>query len=455
VLEPWSADELQPEAGAARGAARRPAPGQPLPQAPADLRTATAAQLERQVAHWVHAASRLSPQDLASAEAWGRLEQYLGISLQRHLGCVVASLRDEAQALAALQRAARSPNALADLQRRLLAFRRRYLRIEITLDFFADALNTRTNARIAALLRACDTLAHRSMAQLLDALGKPAPPALTYLDKGLGASILKAGLRLWDGGQACPVAAIKITHHNLLRPTSLIHEAGHQVAHVTGWNEELAAALARQLPALGGAPQELADVWAGWASEIAADAFAFVHTGYASVAALHDVLACGPGTVFRYLPHDPHPVGYLRVLLGVETCRYFYGPGPWDDLAQAWTAQYPIEHAPGELRRIAQGSQELLKAVVHLALDTSMRAFGGRSLRALVPPERVSPAALQELESRIGPALFSSAHWLWSEPLRITALTGLRLALQPGDLPALLDQQEQAMLRLGGALPAA
>ena len=31
-----------------------------------------------------------------------------------------------------------------------------------------------------------------------------------------------------------PAAAIKITRHNLLRPTSLIHETFHQVAHLTG-----------------------------------------------------------------------------------------------------------------------------------------------------------------------------------------------------------------------------
>mgnify|MGYP006993421107 CR=1 FL=1 len=37
------------------------------------------------------------------------------------------------------------------------------------------------------------------MAQLLDQLGKSTPVVLTYIDKGLGASILKAGLRLWDG----------------------------------------------------------------------------------------------------------------------------------------------------------------------------------------------------------------------------------------------------------------
>jgi len=35
--------------------------------------------------------------------------------------------------------------------------------------------------------------------------------------------------------------------HNLLRPTSAIHEAGHQVAHMLGWNDELSACFLRRL----------------------------------------------------------------------------------------------------------------------------------------------------------------------------------------------------------------
>ena len=137
------------------------------------------------------------------------------------------------------------------MRRRLLEFERQYLRTERTLDFFADAINCRTNPQVAALLRACDTLAHRSMAQVLDAIGQTTPPAVTYLGEGRGASILKAHQRLWDGGEICPVAAIKVTRHNLLQPTALIHEAGHQVAAIVGWNEELAAALARGLQSAG------------------------------------------------------------------------------------------------------------------------------------------------------------------------------------------------------------
>ena len=136
--------------------------------------------------------------------------------------------------------AAVSPADLLTVRRQLLNFRNRYTRVETTLVFFADAINTRTNPKIAGYLKACDILAYRSMALLLDQLGKPTPSALSYFEKGIGASVLRANLRLWDGTGVNPVAAIKITHHNLLRNTALIHEAGHQAAAVVGWNEELA-----------------------------------------------------------------------------------------------------------------------------------------------------------------------------------------------------------------------
>jgi hypothetical protein len=421
-----------------------------------DLQRAQDEQSARQVAHWVLAATRLDLDELASREAWGHLERYLGVSLRRHLDGVIERLKSQGRVLTTLHRETRSATARAEVRQRLLEFQRQYLRTERTLDFFADAINSRTNPQVAAVLRACDTLAQRSMAQVLDAVGKTTPPALTYLGEGRGASILKAHQRLWDGGDICPVAAIKVTRHNLLRPTALIHEAGHQVAHITGWNEELASALVRGLQAQG-ASAELAEIWAGWASEISADAFSFAHTGFASIAALHDVVDGDSAQVFRYLPGDPHPISYLRVLLGVQMCRHFYAQGaagdaPWDALALAWTGRHAPGAAPAEVRAIARDSLPLLEAVVQLVLEAPMRAFQGRALRHLVMPERVSPTALNELGARIGNALFTSAHWLWTEPLRILGLTGLRLALTPRDAEPILELQRQSMLRLGGAL---
>ena len=54
----------------------------------------------------------------------------------------------------------------------LLQFRHRYLRTETTLEFFAKAVRTRTDATLGAHLRACDIIADRSMALVLDQLDK-------------------------------------------------------------------------------------------------------------------------------------------------------------------------------------------------------------------------------------------------------------------------------------------
>ncbi len=376
----------------------------------------------------------------------------MGVSLRKHLGGVIGRLRQEGDVLSASLRAAESVTAMRELQRRLLAFRRSFMRAETTLDFYADAINTRTSARMAGLLRACDILAHRSMSVLLDQLGRTTPVVLTYVDKGLGASILKAGMRLWDGGAENPVAAIKIVRHNLLRPTALIHEAGHQVAHIIGWNSELATTLDAGLRA---EPDGVAEIWSAWASEIAADAFAFVHTGFASVAALHDVLSGERGFVFQHMRGDPHPICYLRVLLGIETCRHFYGAGPWDALRDSWMAAYSLDSASVTTQRLIAQSIPLLPRIVELTYDTPQRAFRGRALREVIAPERVSPQELAALEQRLGVSLYTSMHWVWTECLRLLALTGWRVAAAPNDAQRMLQLQEGSLLRLGGSLQAA
>ncbi len=418
-----------------------------------DPQVAIKTQLSRQVDHWTKATARLQDLDvLASANAWNSLERYMGLSIRRHLSTVVAQLEREAVLLQAALAAVRTTADLAAVRRQLIAFRNRYMRVETTLDFYADAINTRTEPKIAGYLRACDTLAYRSMAQLLDQLGKPTPVALTYIDKGLGASILKAGLRLWDGNSTNPVAAIKLTQHNLLQPTALIHEAGHQAAHIVGWSEELAVKFAT---GLARAPAGVADMWAGWTSEIVADAFAFVHTGYASVAGLHDVLAGEETLVFRHTPGDPHPISYIRVLLGVEMCRKAYGAGPWDDLAQAWTLLYPLQRAQVRTERLLRASLPLLSSIAEITLGEPMRAFDGRSLAALVNPERVKPQVLVAMEQQLGAALYTSMHWIWTEALRLLALTGLRMATMPEQKPESFAQPEEWLLRLGGAMQTA
>jgi hypothetical protein len=408
--------------------------------------------LLHQIDHWTDAAVRLSRlEDLAGAGAWGFLEQYLGVSVRSYLRGVVERLVRRGELLRTALDSAETGHDLASVHRQLLVFRRHYLRAETTIDFYADAINTRTNPVQGGLLRACDTLAYRSMNGILEPLGYDTPIALTYVDKGLGASILKAGLRLWDGGALSPAAAIKVTRHNIYRPTALVHEAGHQVAHITHWNGELARTLERGIGGSG----PLARVWAAWASEIAADAVAFAHTGYGSVLALHDVLAGDPGFVFQVIDGDPHPMSFLRLELGVAMCRLAWGDGPWDDLAASWRDTYPLTLASPHERGLVEASARAIGDVARLTLATPAQALRGRALVDVVPPARVSPRALEDLELKLGPALYTSPHWIWTECLRLLAISALRTGDDQEAAPAARVPTESWMLRLGGVQQAA
>ena len=389
--------------------------------------------------------------NFAAPAAWQGLERYLGTTLRSSLRTAVDRLRRQSDVLDAQLRAADTADELEQVRRNVVRFRARVLRTETALDFYGDAVNTRTNPRLATLLAACDVLSRRSLEAVLGPLGQPVPPVLTYIDKGLGASILRSGLRLWDGRAMSAAAAIKITRHNLYRPTACLHEAGHQAAFSLGWNEELAATLARELADI----PAVADVWAGWASEIAADTFAFGHVGYAAVATLHDVIAGEPASVFALRPLDPHPIAYLRVLLGTQMATRFYGAGPWDDLQRAWMRAHPIESAPDVLQELLSASVTRLPRVVEACLVRPMKAFGGRPFTALVDPARVRPDALAQLARDAGPALFTSSHWIWTECLRLLALSGFRAATEPERSTEIAEQFESWMLRLGRGMEAA
>src|SRR5919197_992901 len=403
-------------------------------------------QVARQVAHWQIATVGLRDvTNFAAESAWRSLERYLDVALRSHLEGAADQLARRAAVLAAELRAATTAADLEQVRVHVVQFRRRYLQVETALTFFGEAINSRTTPRLGALLRACDSLALTSMEGVLRPLRREMPPILTYVDKGLGASILRAGLRLWDGGSVSPAAVLKITRQNLRRPTALIHESGHQVAPLAGWNEELAALLRRELAPVS---TDLADTWASWSSEIAADTHAFVHTGYGSVAALHDVVA-GGSTVFRLTPGDPHPVAYLRVLLAVQMCVRFYGAGPWDDLGRAWIVSQPVASAPTEARELIERSLPLLPRIAELCLLAPMRGFGGRPITALVDPLRVRPDALARLAHEAGGSLTTSSDLVRREGLRLLALTSYRAATEPERATEIAEQYEDWMLRLG------
>lgn len=396
-----------------------------------------------QAQHWTAAAHRLSNlETLAPAQAWGSMEQYLQVGLREKLQQAVDRLLRQGTMLVA---SLRQEEKHQDTRRRLEQLRSQYLRVETMLDFFGDALASRANPEMATLLRACDRMADSAMRTLLQPLGHPTPPVLTYLDFGLGAAILKAGLRLWDGQTENPVAAIKVTRHNLMRPTALIHEAGHQVAHITGWNQELKTALRTGLAPYG---DEIAKAWAGWSSEIAADAFGFVHTGYASVAALHDVVDT-PNAIFAYSPGDPHPISYLRVLWGIACCQRYFGAGIWDDMRAGWLERYPLHLAPEELQNLLDAPERLMSDAVRIVLEQPYRAFNNRSLVSWVDPRQLHPQLLAKEADSQGKGFYGSSVLVSQAPLRRLAWNGYQVAANPDMAGELLKQQGHWMRLLG------
>lgn len=405
--------------------------------------------LSRQINHWNQAITRLAALDhLASGNAWQGIDYDIGVllrnSLQQNISEVMALGKQLKQTLENIS----DTNELKALRRGLLLLKHKYLKVEETVHFYTVAINSRTTPVIAALLRACDILCKKSMEEILHPLGQEIPPAITYVDKGAGASILKAGLRLWDGSIS-PVAVIKITQHNLFRPTAIIHETGHQVAHILGWNEELANLLRKHLNRHSGV---VGEAYASWSSEIAADAFSFVHAGFGSVAALHDVVSGTQQAVFTYHAGDPHPISYLRVLLNIELCRQSFGFGPWDDLELSFKEEYDINTVNTSSMGIIKLCSAAIPEVANIILRQALQAFGNKSLIQMVSPERVSPQSLANLEQGAGPALFTSNAWIWSECIRLLALNSYKIGIGQGNSANLYKQQEEWMLKLGNSV---
>jgi hypothetical protein len=378
--------------------------------------------LAGELRHWRQAVIALGDLDaVASPAAWAGLESYLGKSVRASLAATTQRLARQAERVASALAAATTSGELRAAWADLLQLRRRYLQVETVVGFFGEAIGARSNPRLAVVLRGLDALAVVSMEKVLGPMGIDVPPALTYLDKGLGASILRVKVRLWDASLS-PVAAIKITHHNLWQPTSLVHETGHQVAHLTRWNGELAAALEAAVAphsALAGR------IWRSWAAEVAGDVYAFSLLGYAPVPALATVVDGPSLAVFRMPLGDPHPFGWLRVQFNVALCREWYGAGPWDELAQTWAARHPIEAAGPLARELVAASMPLLPRIVEVCTRRPMAAFHGQPLSALADPGRVSPVALAHLAERAGPALYTSSYMQRLESLRILAWTVL------------------------------
>jgi hypothetical protein len=177
--------------------------------------------------------------------------------------------------------------------------------------------------------------------------------------------------------------------------------------------------------------REVADLWASWASEIAADVHAFVQAGWTPVFALANVVDGTTNQVYTIRPGDPHPYALIRVLFNVAMCRSWFGPGPWDRVATAWLARHPLERVPDDVAAVTRVSVDALHDIVDVCTRRPMNAFHGAPLTGVIDPQRESPAAMAAFAASAGDTLATSAYLRRRDPLRVFSIMAARTVDDP------------------------
>ena len=160
-------------------------------------------------------------------------------------------------------------------------------------------------------------------------------------------------------------------------------------------------------------------MWSSWASEIAADVYAFVFCGWAPLVALANVVDGPTSAVYRFLAGDPHPFPLVRVVFNAALCRSWFGPGPWDTVAEAWLERHPPTAAGSESGALATATLASLGDLVDLCTKRSFTVFHGQPVTALADPRRVSPDALDRFARTAGDSLDTSHYLARHESLRV------------------------------------
>lgn len=258
-------------------------------------------------------------------------------------------------------------------------------------DTYMDVLTQRHSPALEPLLRGCDILARDAMMRDHPVLQEIETP-LVFCDRGFGAAILRADVRLPDG-TLNPMPLIQIPYsrlkekHNL---TSILHEAGHQAMVRLGLINSLSKAFRLAL-SQAGAPQIVVDLYCSWASEIGPDFWGFCASGIAQVGTIKEILSLASDRVFQISWGDPHPPAYIRALLAFDWCRYLWGRGEWDNWQQEWLEFYPVEHASLETQNVIREAKRYIPIVSRTLFKTKFRILNGKKIPDLFDLESLAP----------------------------------------------------------------
>jgi len=314
------------------------------------------------------------------------------IAIERHLADGQRKLRRSVHLfLDWLKSAAGSEATPSEAQRRYTLLRLQFNAVLMQFDLFADVLTQRSEHETGVWLSGLDAVA-------ADALALPgyyeAPPAICYLDRGIGAAIRRARTRLPGGGEN-PVAIIRVPRERMVGSgiaSSLVHEVGHQAAALLDLVNPLRLVLQQQEH---NDKDSVWRFWERWISEILADFWSVARVGVASTLGLIGVVSLPRAFVFRANLDDPHPIPWIRVKLSCAMGRTLYPHVQWETLSKTWESFYPTSGLAEATRKLLAKLESSTPHFLSVLVNYRPRALRGRTLREVMETRKRQPARLR------------------------------------------------------------
>src|ERR1700734_2969976 len=281
----------------------------------------------------------------------------------------------------------------AEAQKRIVFLKLRFNAVISQFHIFADVLTQRSEHEMGVWIAGLDDFA-------ADALDLPGgyyqmPPVVCYVDRGHGGAIRRARTRL-PGGDPSPVAIIKIPHERMIGSgiaSSLVHETGHEAAHLLGLLQPLRALLRWRQQAGAGSAQAWG-YWERWISEVVADFWGVAKVGVASTLGLISLVSLPRAFVFRIDIRDPHPTPWIRVKLSCALGRELYPHPQWELVAKLWEMLYPMDGLDEKQKAVLEGIDASIPEFARLLVNFRPQALRGKSLKEVMPLEERHPSRL-------------------------------------------------------------
>ena len=310
---------------------------------------------------------------------------------------VLASTAEVGHAVEAARSAPAQPVLLRVLDRKQ-AVTPKVLHVEAVWDFYHDLFTQRLSA-FGPRLRALDRVGADCYEAIYLALRRPVPTLLPfcYADSGFSPATFRRGVPLSKLRQHANLfPLVTIPQHrlsNVWALSSILHEVSHNLQADLGLWEVMPGLLRTRLAAHH-VPAEVADTFARWHKEIAADLFALVLGGPAAVESLMDVVGRSRRATVVFDPGTVHPTPYLRTFISTALLRRLGLPKLAGGLEAAWGHLYPAgdRELPAAMRSTFPMACEV---VVDTMVFTRHPQLGDRSLAELVPFGPAQHAAIE------------------------------------------------------------